>query len=109
MPAIDIGLGFGAALQKVEERLVEYVANAYRRAADRPLTAFALARHIEHLVGLKGLYLNPGMLLGWVQTFEERTGRMILEKIADTRPQQYRFVYDKNVAYPGENRGRTKG
>ncbi len=101
MPAIDIGLGFGAALQSIEERLVEYVANAYRQTADRPLTAFALARHIEHLVDLKGLYLNPGTLLGWVQTFEERTGRMVLEKIAHTKPQQYRFVYDKNVAYPG--------
>lgn len=109
MPAIDIGLGFGAALQNVEERLVEYVAAAYHRATDRPLTAFALARHIEHLVGLKGLSINPGVLLGWVQTFEERTGRMILEKIADTRPQQYRFVYDKNLAYPGENTRRTKG
>ena len=108
MPAIDIGLGFGAALQQVEERLVEYVAEAYRVAPQRPLTAFGLARHIERRVGLKGLHLTPRLLIGWVQDFEERTGRMLLEQVADSRPQRYRFVYDRNVAYPGQNTGLAK-
>ena len=107
MPAIDIGLGFGAALQQVEERLVEYVAEAYRAPPQRPLTAFGLARRIERRVGLKGLHLNPRLLIGWVQAFEERTGRMLLEQTADSRPRHYRFVYDKNVAYPGH--GPAKG
>lgn len=101
MPAIDIGLGFGAALQHIEARLVEYVAEAYRAPPQRPLTAFGLARHIERRVGLKGLHLNPRLLIGWVRAFEERTGRMLLEPLAGSRPQRYRFVYDKNVAYPG--------
>ena len=101
MPAIDIGLGFGTALQQVEEHLVEYVTEAYRAAPQRPLTAFGLARHIERRVGLKGLHLNPRLLIGWVQAFEERTGRMLLEQVAGSRPRHYRFVYDKNVVYPG--------
>ena len=108
MPAIDIGLGFGAALQHIEARLVEYVAEAYRAPPQRPLTAFGLARHIERRVGLKGLHLTPRLLIGWVQDFEERTGRMLLEQVADSRPQRYRFVYDRNVAYPGQNTGLAK-
>ena len=109
MPAIDIGLGFGSALQQIEERLVEYVAEAYRTGPQRPLTAFMLARHIERCVDLKGLHLNPRLLIGWIQAFEERTGRMILEQVAGSRPQHYRFVYDKNVAYLGQNTGSAKG
>ena len=99
MPAIDIGVGFGAALKKIEENLVEYVAKAYGENCDQLLTAVGIARNIEKVVGVKGLYLSPRMILGWVEAFEERTGRMILEKVSDGTPPQYRFVYHRNVAY----------
>jgi hypothetical protein len=101
MPAIDIGIGFGAALKKIEENLAEYVAKAYRENPDQLLTAVGIARNIEKAVGVKGLYLSPRIIINWVEVFEERTGRMILEKVAETTPQQYRFVYHKNVVYPG--------
>jgi hypothetical protein len=101
MPAIDIGVGFGAALKKIEENLADYMAQAYGEHPDQLLTAVGIARNIEKVVGVKGLYLNPRMILSWVEAFEERTGRMILEKISDRAPQQYGFVYHQNVAYPG--------
>lgn len=99
MPAIDIGVGFGAALKTLEENLVEYVAQAYGDKPDNLLTAVGIARNIEKVVGIQGFYLNPAMIIGWVEAFEERTGRMILENFSDAMPQQYRFVYHKNVGY----------
>ena len=101
MPAIDIGVGFGAALGKIEQDLVEYVAKAFGEEPDQALSAVSIARNIEQAVGIKGLYLSPRMLLGWIETFEERTGRMILKKLAGSTPQKYLFVYDEKVAYPG--------
>ena len=101
MPAIDIGVGFGAALKRIEENLAEYVAKAYGENPDQLLTAVGIARNIEKIVGIKGLHLSPPIIINWVEVFEERTGRMILEKVAETTPQQYRLVYHWNVAYPG--------
>ena len=100
MPAIDIGVGFGAALGKIEEDLVAYVASAYEQNIDQALSAVSIARNIEQAVGIEGLYLSPRMLLGWIETFEERTGRMILQKVSDALPKRYLFVYDKQIAYP---------
>ena len=102
MPAIDIGVGFGAALKKIEENLAVYVEKAYGENRDQLLTAVGIARNIEKVVGVKGLYLNPRMIVSWVEATEERTGRMIVEKVSECMPQQYRFVYHRHVAYRGE-------
>lgn len=101
MPAIDIGVGFGAALGKIEQDLVSYVAKAFGEDPTQALSAVSITRNIEQAVGIQGLYLSPRTLLGWIETFEERTGRMILKKVSDSIPQKYLFVYGQKIAYPG--------
>lgn len=101
MPAIDIGLGFGAALGKIEQDLVGYVAKAFGEEPGQALSAVSIARSIEQAVGIPGFYLSPQTLLGWIEAFEERTGRMILQKVSDSTPQKYLFVYGEKLAYPG--------
>lgn len=101
MPAIDIGVGFGAALGKIEQDLVGYIAKVYGGNPGQALSAVSIARNIEHALGIPGFYLSPRILLGWIEAFEERTGRMILQKVSDSTPQKYLFVYGEKIAYPG--------
>ncbi len=100
MPSIDIGQGHGSAYGKIEDRIAQYVVDAYRGMPDRGLTAGSISRQITKDVGMSGFYLRPEQVVEWVAVFEERTGRKILEEEPGTYPLRYRCVYHKDIRIP---------
>jgi hypothetical protein len=92
-----ISLHFGALYRTVEDDIARYVTAAYRGRPERPLSAGSIVRQVAKAVGVEGFYIRPEQLVEWVDVFEERTGRKILEAVPDTRLPTYRCVYHLGI------------
>ncbi len=74
-----IQLHFGALYRTVEDDISHSVTVAYRGRPERPLSAGSIARQVAKAIGVEGFSIRPERLVEWVDVFEERTGRKILE------------------------------
>ncbi len=99
-PGFDVGIGHGRIYRHIEDNIVSLVVNAFRGRSEQLMTAGGIARRIVGDLDVPAFYLVPERVENWVEVFQERTGRKVLEEDLKSRPKRYRCVYDLYLSYP---------
>ena len=100
MPAFDVAVGHGRIYRHIKENIIGLVVNAFGGRSRRFMTAGGIARRIVIDLDVPEFYLVPGQVVNWVELFQERTGRKVLEEDSGSRPKRYRCVYNRNLSHP---------